>query len=183
MTVARNLSLDFSGEDYYLKSYPVQQFNDIVENGVVHGTLDFMKEGDSKSYAMEAKDQTEIRFKTVKPQLQLVLNNAKGEVFKIVLDTEGRKVTVDRSGSGKVAFDPSFAPGLQEMPMPFLPDTAVEVRILVDRGSVTFFIDGGRYVMTNQVFPTQAYDTVIFTSQREGAALAELKISPISRIW
>lgn len=70
---------------------------------------------------------------------------------------------MDRRKSGEVAFNEHF---------PAVTWTAIEdgkegmkLRLYVDKSSVEAFGDGGRFVMTNQVFPSEPYNHIEFYSK------------------
>ena len=58
---------------------------------------------------------------------------------------------LDRSNSGIVDFQEDFGKGVQQMPVPDLPDGEYEVSILIDWSSVEVFINNGQYVMTSNI--------------------------------
>ena len=72
-------------------------------------------------------------------------------------------ISMDRRKSGEVNFNENF---------PMLTWTAIEgdkdemkLRLFVDRSSVEAFGDGGRFAMTNQVFPSEPYNHISFYSK------------------
>ena len=74
-----------------------------------------------------------------------------------------KKFSMDRRKSGEVSFNENF---------PVLTWTAIEagkdvlkLRLFVDKSSVEAFGDGGRFVMTNQVFPSEPYNHIDFYSK------------------
>ena len=92
----------------------------------------------------------------------LRLNNDKGEEVDMQYDMKEKKFSMDRRKSGKVSFNENF---------PMLPWTAIEsgkdalkLRLFVDKSSVEAFGDGGRFAMTNQVFPSEPYNHIDFYS-------------------
>ena len=91
------------------------------------------------------------------------LYNDKGEEVDMQYDMKEKKFSMDRRKSGEVSFNENF---------PVLTWTAIEagkdvlkLRLFVDKSSVEAFGDGGRFVMTNQVFPSEPYNHIDFYSK------------------
>ena len=91
------------------------------------------------------------------------LYNEKGEEVDMQYDMKEKKFSMDRRKSGEVSFNENF---------PMLTWTAIEsgkdalkLRLFVDKSSVEAFGDGGRFAMTNQVFPSEPYNHIDFYSK------------------
>ena len=91
------------------------------------------------------------------------LYNDKGEEVDMQYDMKEKKFSMDRRKSGDVGFNENF---------PMLTWTTIEsgkdelkLRLFVDKSSVEAFGDGGRFVMTNQVFPSEPYTHIDFYSK------------------
>ena len=90
------------------------------------------------------------------------LYNDKGEEVDMQYDMKEKKFSMDRRKSGEVSFNENF---------PMLTWTAIgdkdemKLRLFVDRSSVEAFGDGGRFAMTNQVFPSEPYNHISFYSK------------------
>ena len=87
----------------------------------------------------------------------------KGEEVDMQYDMKEKKFSMDRRKSGEVGFNENF---------PMLTWTTIEsgkdelkLRLFVDKSSVEAFGDGGRFVMTNQVFPSEPYTHIDFYSK------------------
>jgi fructan beta-fructosidase len=57
-----------------------------------------------------------------------------------------------------------------------------DFRIVIDRSSIEIFIDGGRYVMTEQVFPTLPYNEIRFVTE-DKLDINSFNINEIKSIW
>ena len=91
------------------------------------------------------------------------LYNDKGEEVDMQYDMKENKFSMDRRKSGEVSFNENF---------PVLTWTAIEagkdvlkLRLFVDKSSIEAFGDGGRFAMTNQVFPSEPYNHIDFYSK------------------
>jgi levanase len=81
-----------------------------------------------------------------------------GQQTQIGYDTTTHEVYIDRTKSGDVSFDPTFA-GVQRAPLP-LDHGLVRLHILVDTSSVEVFTDQGQVVLTDQIFPSPSSNDV-----------------------
>lgn len=94
-------------------------------------------------------------------KIMLSLLNNKGEKVDMYYDVMRKQFVMDRSESGKVDFSVDF-PAVTVAPVS---DTdAIHLRLFVDRTSIEAFGEDGKFVMTNQVFPSEAYNRMLFTS-------------------
>ena len=74
-----------------------------------------------------------------------------GDGETTVVQVEADRVLVDRTRSGEADFSPTFA-AIHEAD--YAPGATVEILVVVDRSSVEVFVDGGRLVFTERVFPS-----------------------------
>ena len=96
-------------------------------------------------------------------RIMFALSNSKGEKVNMYYDVMRKQFVMDRSESGKVDFSADF-PAVTVAPVA---DTDnITLRLFVDRSSIEAFGDGGKFVMTNQIFPSEPYNKLSFTSWR-----------------
>ena len=114
-------------------------------------------------------------------QAGLKVRTGNGEETVIGYDAQTDELYVDRTRSGRVDFSRDF-PGVQRAPL-----TArhgkVHLRILVDWSSVEVFADGGRRVITDQVFPDASSDGVELFADGGSATLDSLKVRQLRSSW
>lgn len=183
MTVPRKLTLRKIEEEVFLINYPVEKFNEVIDKAYVDSEIE-LKEDQKKIIALKYGNQSEIKFTVKKPELKMYLSNEVGDSLAIVIDRENQLVTVDRDESGKTDFSEKFIGGLQKMEMLNLPEKPVEVRILLDHSSMELFINGGQYVMTNQIFPNEFYsELTIENTSTQVLKIDDFKERKIQRIW
>lgn len=90
------------------------------------------------------------------------LFNDQGEEVDMQYDMKEKRFSMDRRKSGNVSFNENF---------PMLTWTAIEdkdevkLSLYVDKSSIEAFGDGGRFAMTNLVFPTEPYNHISFYSK------------------
>lgn len=164
-SVPRDLSLFTVDGETYLQSAPspeLLKLRDISKKRSfkVNGTrtIKDMIAGNEGAYEIELTIENQhadvIGFR---------LYNDKGEEVDMQYDMKEKKFSMDRHKSGEVGFNENF---------PMLTWTTIEsgkdelkLRLFVDKSSVEAFGDGGRFVMTNQVFPSEPYTHIDFYSK------------------
>lgn len=183
MTVPRKLTLRKIEGEVFLVNYPLDNMKGIEDKANLASQFE-LTNNQKKEIPLKYGNQSEIRFTVKNPKMKLYFSNEVGDSLSIVIDRENKMVTFDRDKSGKVDFSEKFIGGLQNMVMSNLPEEAIEVRLFIDHSSMELFINGGQYVMTNQIFPNEFY-TVLTV---ENNSSNELKINDFSerkvaRIW
>lgn len=106
--------------------------------------------------------------------LEFVLSNKAGDRVVMRYNSADRTISFDRRESGIVDFSESF-PAVTVAPT-FEKNGKVTLRIFIDRSSIELFGNGGRFVMTNIVFPNEPYSTLSVNSAGGNARLNNLKI-------
>jgi fructan beta-fructosidase len=183
MTLPRTLHLERINAEYELFNYPVPQVDAIVDRKQTKEEKEILA-GETQNFPLPYGNQTEIMFTVVDPNMELVLSNKKGEALRFSLQADEKLAVMDRSLSGLVDFATNFVNEVQEMPMENLPQHPIEVRILLDKSSIEVFVNKGQYVMTNQVFPTDAYSVMdVKPLGSSPLKITQLSISPVARIW
>ena len=183
MTVPRKLTLREIEDEVFLMNYPLDNMKG-VEDEVNPVTQFQLMDNQKKVIPLKYDNQSEIRFTVKNPQMKMYFSNEVGDSLEIGIDRKNKMVIFKRDKSGKTDFSEKFAGGIQNMDMSNLPESAVEVRIFLDHSSIELFINGGQYVMTNQIFPNEFYTALTL----ENNSIGELKINDFSerrmqRIW
>ena len=164
-SVPRDLSLFTVDGETYLQSAPspeLLKLRDISKKRSfkVNGTrtIKDMIAGNEGAYEIELTIENQYA-----DVIGFRLYNDKGEEVDMQYDMKEKKFSMDRRKSGDVGFNENF---------PMLTWTAIEsgkdelkLRLFVDKSSVEAFVDGGRFVMTNQVFPSEPYTLIDFYSK------------------
>lgn len=112
--------------------------------------------------------------------VDMTLSNAGGEKVTMRYDPKSHTLSFDRTCSGVVDFSESF-PAVTVTPT-HEADGTVSLRIFIDRASIEVFGDGGRFVMTNLVFPTAPYSTFSVSSQGGDARIGNLRIFSLKEV-
>lgn len=179
MTIPRELSLTKTRGVYELVNYPLEGLQkELQEVKDVNVASNY-----KYTLAGFAINQSEIVFKTAERDFILHFTNPKGERLKLSLNKKENMMVLDRSQSGKVAFQEDFA-SIQKMPIANLPEGEIEFKILIDWSSIEIFVNKGQYVMTAQIFPNENYNSVIIENTLdESINFKEFKISKVESIW
>ncbi len=182
MTLPRKLSLKKVGDDYHLFNYPIKSVDAIVSKNTKKELTIAAKTKELITF--KNFNQSEIRFTTTSKDFQLKFSNGANDELLLTMMGEGTTFFLDRSKSGKVDFQEDFGKGIQQMPVPNLPDGEYEVSVFIDWSSVEVFINNGQYVMTSQIFPNSHYtDLTVENLDDSALSMKSFSINEVKRIW
>lgn len=177
MTVPRELSIDHNGKHAVLANYPVGELEAL--RAVVTGSDDFsVADGAPHTQAIAPGNGVFEIEMTVSPgaasAFGFALKNARGEQLSYRFDIAAGTLSADRAAAGDKDFSANFAPAVITAPLEKCDTYAI--RLMMDRASTELFVNGGRTVMTNLVFPSEPYDSVELTAEGGAARVAGMKI-------
>jgi len=179
MTLPRKLSLIKENENYFLRSNVLESFDEqlsvVLEKEMV--SLE-------KPWVIEEQNfnQSQIIFNTnISEGINLEFSNDKNEFLIFELDPMNKKMMIDRRKSGMTDFEERFADKIHALPYD-VTDKDVDVRIILDWSSIEIFIDNGKYVMTEQIFPTEFFNSLKISSKEKGQ-VKNFKLSNVKSIW
>lgn len=172
-TLPRELSLDDGGK--LLKSAPIKELERLRAGKMeTEGGQNFVKLKDASGGAYEI-------VAVVRPgsadEFSLSLSNGNGESLDFVFDVKNKTLVADRTQSGRTDFAHNF-PSVMKAPLD--KSTSYEIRLFIDRGSSELFVNGGRTVMTNLVYPETPYDSIKFEGADGGPKVEALEIYKIA---
>ncbi len=175
-TIARDLSLYRQGGDLLLRCAPSKEIeaarqakNSLKKFDVKDAySIENLLDGNEGAYEIELEIKNNGAEKIV-----FTLQNAKGESVLMYYDVATRQFVMDRSDSGETSFSRDF-PAMTVAPAPDVND--VKLRLFVDRSSIEAFGDGGKFVMTNLVFPSEPYNSMKFESVRGSFTVKEMNV-------
>ncbi len=179
MTIPRELILAYHNNDYFLQNIPIKSFENL--RIPVSSETDLNLDSPYQ-VSEELTDQTEIIMTTNLDKLfSLELSNELEEAVILTIDPKKKEIRFDRRRSGKTNFSEKFANKIHILPY-LVDDDLTELRVLIDKSSIEVFIEGGRYVMTEQVFPNRPYHKLRIVTA-EMINIKELNINRIKSIW
>ncbi len=177
MTIPRKLKLAHNGQHMIVTSEPIgalrganqdkKSFKDIS----VHGEYTISKLFDNASGAYEM-EMTLLPDALSKFDFKLM--NRKGEELNFIFDIEKGILLVDRSKSGLVAFNNKF--GTEQIKSPIKKGNSYNIRLFIDKASSELFINNGEVAMTNTIFPSEPYNTLLFESKGGTLRVKDLNI-------
>ncbi|RDY59405.1 glycoside hydrolase family 32 protein [Flagellimonas nanhaiensis] len=181
MTLPRKLSLKKHGEEYWLVNTPLDQVETLAKSELIGEML--VEEGASKEMEIEGLNQSKVELKTSSRDFTLLFKNDLDESLELTLNAKDSVFVLDRTKSGKVDFQSEFGNKKHHMPISIEEKSNYEMKILLDWSSIEIFLNGGLYSMTEQIFPSEPYNTLIIEN-RDGQEKIELKpIQHMETIW
>nr|WP_299344021.1 glycoside hydrolase family 32 protein [Allomuricauda sp.] len=181
MTLPRSLSLRKEGDEFFLLNYPLGTIDTLAKNVLTNGIT--VPAGGKEKLRIEGINQSEISFNTQSKDFKVTFQNEEGESLEMVMDFKNEAFLLDRMKSGKVDFQSEFGNKKHHMPIEDLGEVPYEVKIYLDWSSVEVFIDKGRYVMTQQIFPTLPYNQLIIENKDSASEISNLSINKMDSIW
>ena len=179
MTVPRELSLLSNGQHLVLASMPVREMAGMRSGASSQRAIAVSGEYTVAELIPGNDGACEIDL-TVDPGaatgFDLVLSNAAGEHFDLCFDLRTGNLVIDQAHSGNAPFANESTPPSRA---PLAPAGRHTVRLLLDKASIECFIDGGRTVSTNLVFPSEPYNTLTVKAAGGPLAIASLDVHPI----
>ena len=179
MTLPREISLAKEGDMYFIKNNVIPSFEKYTTNVVQKNSI-----GLKEKFVLEHENfnQTELNFKmNLADDLKIEYKNGLNESTLFHINGSTKEMVLDRRKSGKVNFEERFAE--KEHIMPYIPaNKEVNVRIILDWSSIEVFIDNGRYVMTDQIFPNEFYNVLEISSSKQNE-LKQFNLNTIKTIW
>lgn len=181
MTVPRKLSLRKTGSEYVLANFPLEQMDTLAQSKLTKEIE--VAAASSDTLKVEGLNQSQMVLKTASKDFKLVFKNDLDEVLELKMDRENDTFVLDRRKSGKVGFHKEFGNKEHFMPLGLLGEDPYEMKILLDWSSIEIFLDHGLLVMTEQVFPTAPYNTLIIENKDETSEIQLDSIKRMDSIW
>lgn len=163
-SVPRDLSLFTVDGETYLKSAPSPELLKLRGDSK-RSSFSVSKSRTISNFVPgnEGAYEIELTFKNRDAEvIGFRLFNDKGEEVDMQYDMNTKRFSMDRRKSGNVSFNENF---------PMLTWTAIngekemKLRLFIDKSSIEAFGNGGRFAMTNQVFPSEPYNNISFYSK------------------
>ena len=200
--IPRELGLYKVGGEFYVSACPVAEFSALErESQTVRGIT--VTAGNPRTFSLpEASDGAfELELELDVPSAGAAgwrLTNAAGDAVDMYFDAALQRFVMDRTASGETGFaDHSTTHEIENHDrrktnsMHYVNDFALatwapvsvkgrhSVKILCDVASLEVFLDGGRLVMTNLVFPREPYDALEVYSDKARFSIDKLEIKEL----
>jgi fructan beta-fructosidase len=182
MTVPRALGLTSTKEGYRLTQQPVQELQELRTNHTGFENV---------SISPKNVDQPEFSGKTYELIAELDAGDAEKVGFKvrkgeneetiIGYDVQQQELYVDRTNSGEVDFDSSFA-STQRAPMP-MKNNRIRLHIFVDWSSVEVLGSNGSVSITDRIFPAPGSGGLELFSEGGTATMVSMDIWELNSVW
>ncbi len=178
MTLPRRLSLQKEGNEYHLLSAPVNQLKSLRKTRIRPAALPATLSGERELQTSPIKlQQSELQLTfeqaAAVDSFGLILENRLGERLVLGYAQSSQKLFVDRRNAGLSNFSDAFA-GVAEAPYSATPRT--RFHLYIDACSAELFVDGGKRVMTNLIFPTEPYTKLILFSKGGETRIKEVEL-------
>lgn len=102
------------------------------------------------------------------------IGSSSAERIVLAYDCATEVLSLDRTESGKVGFDPTF-PSVERVSVP-LEDGRLKLRVFLDRCSVEVFAQDGLATITDLVFPANSSNAVGLLAEGDGGTLVSLAV-------
>ncbi len=161
-SLPRDLTIFAYNGEHYVQSAPAKEVQMVKDSK--WRTLR------AKGVKLEGARCVEVRLTNKSAErVHLTLANVEGEKVVITYDFMKHTCSFDRTKSGDIAFSNEFA-AVTTTPT-YNATNEVVLRLYIDNSSIELFGDGGRFVMTNLVYPSSPYTTLSY--QAEGRCNVE----------
>ena len=197
--VPRELGLFKEGDEFYVSAYPVPELAGLEKETRTEDAIAVAAGQPHKVRLFGSTDGAyELEFDLVVPDAGKAgwrLTNDTGEAVDMYFDAALKRFVMDRTASGLTDFgERSTTHEIENHDrrktnsMHYVNDFALatwapmsvkgrhSVKLLYDVTSIEVFIDGGRVVMTNLVFPSEPYDSLELYSDKAGLSVDNLRI-------
>jgi fructan beta-fructosidase len=185
-TTPRELNLKVEEGHYFLTSKPVSEFADLriktdtasIKQQVIAGEKAFST---GKVSIMQSEMYFGLNLADSKADsVGIILENSLNEKFVLGYSLKNKQFYTDRTKAGKSDFSKDFSGGSTA---PYNAGSVLKLHLIVDAASVELFVDDGRLVMTNLVFPTEKFTRIKLFSKGGECQLNKGVLHGIQRIW
>ena len=185
-TIPRELILVFDNGHYFLTSLPISELDGLrIKSDITSVRMQSFngeKEIPTRKISLM---QSEMLFgfeltSTPADTIGIILENNIKEKLIIGYSKSHKQFYIDRRAAGKSDFSTKFR-GISTAEYDARP--ILKLHLFIDASSVEMFVDDGRVVMTNLVFPTEKYTHLKMFSKGGTGVLNKAVIIGLSGIW
>ncbi|WP_175727306.1 glycoside hydrolase family 32 protein [Burkholderia ambifaria] len=183
MTLPREFALKTMGGEPTLFVTPAAAFDAWADGRPAVHEGDLSVESATRALSAATRGVVQRITVTIEPRRAaragvIVRGSADGAIgTRIVYDTAKRTLTLDRSRSGSTDFAGNFSrEHIVDLP---LENGRLQLEIVVDRGSVEVFANGGRVALTDLIFPPREADRVAVFAEHGSATFSGLTVTQL----
>jgi len=177
MSIPRSIHVKKGSNGYYLVQQPVRELDKLrgrhfhFDNLTVSsGSISLSKKGVS---GITLEIEATLKPATAK-KFGLLVRKGSGQQTVIGYNRTKQQLYVDRRHSGDVSFSKKF-PGIQTAPLQ-LDNGLIHLHILVDHSSVEVFANGGKRVITDDIYPKLSSDGLQLFADNGSVTVTSLDI-------
>jgi sucrose-6-phosphate hydrolase SacC (GH32 family) len=185
MTAPRHLSLKTINEKPTLIQQPNEAWKSIESQGKHSSTWKTFNQGSKDLGPVGKTLDVELEFSASDASKFGIIVQATSdwkEQTAIGYDFKGKQIFVDRTKSGDVSFDETFA-SVYHAPLIPNSDGTVRLRILVDWSSIEVFGGDGEATLTAQIFPSKNATFAQLFSDGGDTRNVQLGVRRVSSTW
>ncbi len=183
MTIPRQLTLENIEDDYLLTSQPVAELHSLRVKEInplisqVSGTQ-LIHTDDLK--VMQSEILFEFELNKDLNEFGIQLSNKNGEKVKIAYSDSEENICIDRTEAGISNFSDSFAAVTATT---YKAGANIKLHIFVDEASVEVFVNNGKAVLTDILFPTVPYNKIELYSTKGSVNVTFSRIWELASVW
>lgn len=180
-TFPRALSLIQTPEGLRLKSEPVEQLSLLRSDKTFEPMINLVSspwQSDTIAAMKEGCYMIEMELSASKTSWKMTLKNDHNEFVAFGFNATTNEVYLDRKNSGKINFGKDFGVANQVARLSG-DEFASRATVLVDKSSIELFINDGRLVLTDLIFPSAPYNQIELNPEGEQVEVKSLQVTAI----
>lgn len=181
-SIPRDLVLFRDNNEIYLKSTPVTELDIFSKKGKIISDITVNKEYEIKNIFPQITAAYTLEIELLcgdADTIGIELFNDKDDTVVFTIDIHKREFRMSRNKSGITDFDPTETFTNDTISPLYGGFEIISLLILVDTCSIEIFGNGGKFTMTNLVFPQEPYNNIRFFSKGDAYTIDMLQLNRI----
>ena len=181
MTIPRELKIKHVGSQIFVASEPVAELAAfelrpvVIKNIVVKKRFNLFEKNGLVKFPMRFNLSIETA-----TDFSLALSNNVGDTLLVGYDKQNNQYFIDRTKSGKTAFNKDFA--ARHIAPRLITTPKMNINLLIDVSAVELFADDGLTVMTSVFFPNKPYNKINILAP-QNMLIKKLEYAGLPGIW
>ena len=165
MTIPREMGLLESVGDFYLTQYPVDELKKYRSETKKLEAFSVGKNSEETIELFDAPQEIDMNiYSDNVSEVVISIGNIKSEHFDLILNKNEQKIIIRRDKSGIVDFNQNFEKSYE---CDYNFQTNTKIKVLIDKCVVEVFLDNGKKVLSNLVFPSQQFNQLKIKTDAE----------------